>query len=551
MNMKHTIIGLNIKCAERVRSYLRVSHARQIFNVSMNYLRIDFRKGLFLSFCLGFIVRLIPEILSFRYPIGFDTVHYAARIKSGVVWYHWTSMFSTWLLYAISIPVYQITRVDPFLLLKFMAPTLYALNVCGVYYFSRKALNWNTRKASIAAFFFAFQLASLRISWDLYRNTLGLGILLFALPFIKDLKTKKDFALFISLSTLVVLSHELVSVVMFVVVLGVIVSDFLKGERVRVIRDLAAVSVASAIFLTDICLRLLVPINTATEANVISTYQAPAHPGGLFFLVDHLSVSDWVYYSTYLNGVLHVFSLFALLFLACLPLVFVGFFRDKVLDGWTSWLLVGSFSYLIMPLSALAYWHRWMFMLVYPFTFYAVNGIGKVWESKDKIARPNLRWIHWMKVSEGTVRGILVLTVFLGLLFMTIKIGDYGFFSIPTTRLYFPSTMLRNTVLLQDTEDTVKIMEWLDEHMLDGSCVLVHHPFLSWADLYLDKKHVIIDYVNDVEKALNVASEHGFNPIYLIWWDKNTEWYGLTVPEHLIYVFGVERIYVFKLHNNT
>lgn len=35
------------------------------------------RTAFFLLFMLGFVVRLIPEVLSYPYPIGFDTVFYA------------------------------------------------------------------------------------------------------------------------------------------------------------------------------------------------------------------------------------------------------------------------------------------------------------------------------------------------------------------------------------------------------------------------------------------------------------------------------------------
>ena len=174
-------------------------------------------------FLLGFSVRLIPELLSWPYPIGFDTIYYGARIKSGVIWYHWSEFFSrTWLLYAILIPIYNLVKGDPFVLLKFTAPVLYGLNACGIYYFARKGLNWDFKRSLLAVFFFVFQLASLRISWDLYRNTLGLGILLFALPFIKDLENKKSFILFMALSVLVVLGHELVSVILFAVILSLI-----------------------------------------------------------------------------------------------------------------------------------------------------------------------------------------------------------------------------------------------------------------------------------------------------------------------------------------
>ena len=51
-------------------------------------------KGWFLfCFFLGFFVRLVPEVLSYPYPVGFDTVYYAFRLKEGVIWFHWSKFF--------------------------------------------------------------------------------------------------------------------------------------------------------------------------------------------------------------------------------------------------------------------------------------------------------------------------------------------------------------------------------------------------------------------------------------------------------------------------
>jgi len=146
---------------------------------------VGFRRGLLLAFVFGFAVRLIPEILSFPYPIGFDTVYYAARMNSGVVWGHWSSLLSTWLVYAVLVPLYSLTEVDPFLLLKVVGPLLYGGTAAGIYYFAWKGLNWGVKKCLFASVFFAFQLAALGISWHFYRNLLGLTLLLFALPFFK------------------------------------------------------------------------------------------------------------------------------------------------------------------------------------------------------------------------------------------------------------------------------------------------------------------------------------------------------------------------------
>jgi len=225
-------------------------------------LRFDLtsRRALLLSFALGFVVRLIPEVLAYPHPIGYDTVVYAGIVQRGVIWSHWTSIFSTWLLYAFWIPIYNVGWVDLFLLLKSTGPLLYGLSASGVYWFSRRGLEWDTRKSLVAASFFVFQLAAFRISWDLLRNTLGMAILLFALPFLLKMETWKDIAGFILLSILVVFGHELASVVMFVVaVFGVILNDLLKRNKTHLLKVSAAVSPSLAIFLTSVGLKMFQP----------------------------------------------------------------------------------------------------------------------------------------------------------------------------------------------------------------------------------------------------------------------------------------------------
>jgi len=522
-------------------------------------LDISYRKGLIFSFVLGFAIRLIPEILSYPYPIGFDTLYYAARIKSGMVWFHWTSVFSMWLLDAILISVQQIIGTNPFLLLKLTAPLLYALNVCGVYYFSRKALCWNVSKALTAAFFFTFQLTALRLSWDLYRNMLGAALLLFTLPLVQDIKTKKKFALFALLSVSIVFAHQLVSIVLFIIILSLFMNNLLKGERTRAFKILVAALPAFIILVTSLSFPLL-----GVEKNVIDTCQPPSRPGGIHFMVDYLNISDTLHacmhYVTYWDIVASVFSLFSVLYLLCLPLVLVGFFRDKVLDSWTLLLLVASFDTLITPFFALDYWNRWMFMLVYPFTFYAVNGVEKVLESGGKRVSSNLKWMGWVKVSRRTTFGILFVTVVFGSLFIAVPpfFDRFGVFFIPVANSFIPSTMLYNTVPLRDVKGTVDAIEWLNEHMDNVSSVLVHYAFLQWTNLYLNEKHVIVYYENDVEKALTVALERGFDHIYLIWWNENYltwqdetfGWYGLTMPKYFISITSSDRISVFKYSTN-
>jgi len=509
---------------------------------------IGYRKGFVVSFVFVFLVRLVPEFLSFPYPIGFDTVYYAAMMKSGIVWYHWSSLFSTWFIYAILVSMYSLARVDPFLLLKVVGPLLYGGSAAGIYYFAWKGLNWDVKKSLFASVFFAFQLAALGISWHFYRNLLGLMLLLFALPFFKKIESWKEVALLAALSLLVVVGHEYASVALLVVVLWLVAKAVVKKEKMPY-RVLIAVLPALIVFVGSIYFQMF-PAFAGVETNIIRVNDSfDPHPGGLFFLVDYLNVFTPVqHYASYFELFSHVVSLFALLYLVWSPLILVGFFRDKVLDPWIVLLLVGAFGCLIVPFSALNLWNRWMLMLVYPFTFYAVNGFWRVLRSQGTSMAPSLRWMSWMKVSRRSAIGISFVTILLGSLFMAwpLVLGRYGLFWVPTTERYFPSTMQSSSVPLQDTEGTVKAIEWLNQHMTDGSAVLVHDVFFYWTELYLDKNRMVVFFTNDLEAASNLALENGFNSVYFIWWNEDIGWYGLTVPKSFVSVFESGRISVFE-----
>jgi len=518
-----------------------------------NLRNISFAQGFLFAFVLGFVVRLIPEILSYPYPIGFDTIYYAWRVKSGVVWYHWTSVFSSWwLLFAFLIPLQKVSQTDPFLLLKLTAPVLFGLNACGVYYFAVKALSWTTKKGLFAALFFSFQMAALGISWHFYRNMLGLGVLLFALPWIKNgVKNMKEFLAFVLLSMLVVLGHEYGSVVLFVVVLGVVLSGFLKGAKKGALKVLMSAFPALALFLASVYF-MVFPVPYVIETNVIRVYQPAGHYQGLFFFfTNYLTVFDSVqYYPTYLDLASNVFSLFALLYIVVLPLVLVGFFRDGVLDSWTALLFIGAFGALIMPFFALNLWNRWMLMLVYPFTFYAANGVVKVVRSGGKSVGPAFRWLVWMKLSKRFVKLILVLSFSLGLVFMATPLfyGRAGVFGLPTTVSYVPSTMQSNSLPLVDVDDTIKVMRWLDVQMGGESVLLAQDAFFWWARLYLDGSHTIVYFKNDVKGAIDVAMERGFSGLYFVWWNENIGWYGLSLPSGFVSVYTSGRISAFEYY---
>lgn len=521
--------------------------------LSFSNFRLTGYKGILLSFVLAFGLRMIPEVLAFPYPISWDAIHYAYFMRVGVVWSHWSSFFtSTWLLSAFLFPLHNLTGVDSFLLLKMAGPILYGLNAMGIYWCARRLLGWGAKWSLLAAGFFAIQLASLRISWEFLRNSLGLGLLLFTLPFIRKLDSKRGFICFLSLSLLTVFAHESTAVTLLGIIVILAVSGSLKkekGKNRRTPRLMLAILPALIIFLIGMYLRMFpIPYEGAPAVgpNVVWVKDTARQSyGKLFFVVNYLDMNTGLdIYPSYLHLVISVAVLFAVLYLPYFYLVWKGFFRSKILDQWTGLLLVASLNCLVIPFFALDLWHRWMFMLVYPFTFYAVNGMKSIdfREVEDEHASVRPRKLR-KKVAAVILATVLIGAVYLAIPTLVTNIG-FGPPEFNPIGRYFS---IAPTVPYQDIDEVVQAMRWLYENMEKNSVVILHNALVAWARLYLESSHNVIGYKNDVNLAVNLALQSNHNNIYFAGWGEILpNWYDVYAPEHFVQIYAFERISVFK-----
>ena len=231
-----------------------------------------------------------------------------------------------------------------------------------------------------------------------------------------------------------------------------------------------AVLPALAVFSTGMFLSFF-PVHFPSSSNVFGAGDTVSGAqGGLFFLVNYFRVQNSLdYYASYWSLALSVAVLFAVLFLPYVYLVVKGFFRDRILSFWTGLLLVGSFSCLVVPFAALQYWHRWMFMLVYPFTFYAVYGLSKI---VPKLSHRITSGASWFSNKKATA--MVALTFLLGVAYLASPtLMVYANTSVPSvsdTYLYFSNSP---TVPYQDVNSVVQAMGWLNNTMNGASCVIL------------------------------------------------------------------------------
>src|SRR3989441_2693791 len=136
------------------------------------------------AFLLPFTVRAIPEVIAGPYPIGWDIIAFyvpttldmaAGRMSI------WGILGSGPLMYAMVVPIYTLTRINPILLFKVAGPVLFGVLCWSVFRFCKKRLDLSARNAFQSILFLAFYFVSLRVAWDAYQAELGLTLFILGL----------------------------------------------------------------------------------------------------------------------------------------------------------------------------------------------------------------------------------------------------------------------------------------------------------------------------------------------------------------------------------
>jgi len=474
------------------------------------------KHAIVIIFLGSFALRLVPEILAGPWPLGFDTITY--YVPTILNWadgdfspIHFGSF--TPLSFFLLFSIYTLSG-SVFLALKILGPLLYGFLCSSFFFFVTKGLGWNNKKGLLAALLFASYFPTLRIGWDLYRNTLGLALFfLFLSSLSKFDEPPRNRKIVVSaLAILVVLSHEIVSAMMFFVVFSNFALDVFKRKgSSKFFKSYLWFMPSLLIFLFII------------YSNAITSHEVP---GGITYFT---SENRGIPYDSYFVLIGDVFGLFFLIFGLILPLIVVGFWRDRKLDSWLLICLLGSFWPIFFPWFQIAPWNRWMYMLAPLFLVYVVNGLDKL--QLLKIQRANN--IHFRR---NALAMSLFLTVFvgLGIGYMVLPMSTIPpqSTSIERLSLYIPGGMLSNTFPVNYCEDLVKSLRYVNDHLNNDSVLIIHKSLTGWADLYLDEGKNIINYhFQPHADGLQEALSAGYKRVYLIWWVSDG-WYGQkSVPQ--------------------
>ncbi|MBM2820615.1 MAG: hypothetical protein HW405_375 [Candidatus Berkelbacteria bacterium] len=463
-------------------------------------------------FICAAILRLIPELKAGAWPIGYDTSNtYSAELAS------YSGSLVNWIttaniLYFIFLP-FKLLGMSPDLIMKVLGPIIYGfLNVC-FYIFARRFLKFSNIKSFFLGILVLLQLASLRLSWDLFRNELSLSFMFLALPYVEKISKTKNLIIFTILVGLVVLSNQLVTVLLFVILFAFWVWFLAKKEWENLVGLSIPITIMAILFTIVISSSGQILYNShvffTSEKNYFWRY---------FYRYDEV-MPYWLLKQ-------NILSLFSLLYLYLVPTAILGLIllrKNIALWAMTIWLLFGTFSSLILVGKGLFVWERWLFMLVFPLSIYSVEGL--YWLAK-LVGSPQ----KWVKKYPQLS---LVLSVFTCLAILTFFfIRSWPFLTDTYARSkpplandelnsYFPRTMVHNSIGLENMATTLDCVNWLNQHAPSGSVVLVDNRYrgLMITHFDIDNRNIITNAWSETiqSSTLEVAKKTDFRPVYLIW----------------------------------
>jgi len=475
-----------------------------------------------LAFLIPALVRTIPEILMGPFVTGFDVVAYYIPntllwLKDGVGFLNLLAIAPFFYLLLMGITSVGVPIV---LSLKIISPLLLGFLGISVYFYANKTLLWSPRKSLLATLFATLYIVALRVSWDMLRTELGLIFLFATLIFLEKRDSSRKNWVLLTLAMLsVAFAHQLVSIIMFSIVIFTILTLSIERKWVDV-RKIIICSIPAIFLFSSI---MYANYAVTSDFSALSGFPAQTSEGWL-------SLFGFTTYSDFVIDTLGFLFLCYLPLLLLLILSFKRSGRNLQLEAWILCIvLVVSLSIITANTFFGVLPYRWIILLTFPLAFHAAKGFSYLRKKKYQIA------IGF---------AIVVLSASFAVLPRSLALPYFSVFPY-----YGTTSLLHNTVPLSDCQDTVNALEWVNNEMNDSSCLLVHDVFHGWAVLNINSSKLIAYGYNNPSTVATELIENGYtHQLYLIWWiDSNWHGHPKIEPSFTrVYRSGNIAIYTFR-----
>lgn len=386
-------------------------------------------------------------------------------------------------MYALFGLAYIFSHADPILITKIAAPILYSALGSAEYRFARRALKWRDRKSLSLVLITSVYFAPLALSWDLFRNTLGMIFLFPALTLSHEKLTLRKTGILAGLSWLVVASHLLVGTIL----LGILLIETFRSKSGKFL--MASSMIPGILQLVSSLLSFQL------EGKRIISFGATT---------------------------LAPLSELEFLLLVALPLLPVGYMglrrlNDRMVVNWSAICLIGALLSLtpLLASSELVDSERWALMLAFPALILATEGLSLIDTKRSRA---------WLRPAGFFKLGWVSTIVLLGMAFLLLPASQ----AFPYFTNFTPTSMLQSTIPLEDSQSLVTAISWLTTNSAPGAVIMADHAMYGWIREFYRGNDMIIAFSSSVtlQQELSATLASGYRTIYTVWWTDHFGWYG-------------------------
>jgi hypothetical protein len=464
-------------------------------------------------------IRSIPEILVGPYPVGWDTI--AFYVPNTLDWAAGKASFlqmlgTAPLMYMISVPVYKASHVNPVWIFKVMGPLLYGSMIFALFRFLRLGLKWNDRMALGGALLTSLYFVTLRISWDLYRNMLGLTFILVALVYLCNPKGLRSLSLLALSGIGAVAADQLTGVITLFVIGSLALTELVKKRRTQFMNLVLAATPAIALFLS------IVYVDFGVLGNSLGQQQPP--------LPELRSISTSLGFLGYA-------------YVPLLPMVALGVRKVSNLElkSWSFFCITGAMTALIPFVGPNMASYRWSLLVSIPLCVFAAAGLARLTSAQLSVGMG--RWLQ---------RKILPIFSIVIVLSATLYIALPAQLAMPYYTAYsdlLTTSMVQDTVPLSDMGHLHELLGWVNARSGPGTVLITHQAIYGWARAYESSEPIVNYAYSSPLEGVQMAKALGYSSIMMIWWVNGSGWHGQpTVPVGFIPVVSDGNMVVYAYY---
>jgi hypothetical protein len=449
---------------------------------------------LLILFVIAVLFRLLPELIAYPYPIGYDVINYYIPVI--------TNFDDKWSMVSSQFPLYVsllhltsvVSGLGPPTVVRLAAILIFGFFSISVYQLSKKILHLDQVYSLFLALFVILQISVLRTSWDLHRDMLSLTSMFFVLCFGTSNKSlsKNVFALVMILCIVSVLADRMIGLLLTT---SLIVFAAIQKNR----KYMILATVTSIVFITALL-------------------QGISEIGSNVHILNGASFVNNVYKP------LNLLILFAVTNILLIPTSIIGFLntRQIILKIPLLLSLFGSLSWLIFPSSSGLLPDRWTFIFSIFLSIFAGYGFVIL-----TIRLTN----SLLKYKQVIVITTLIPFIAMGMLFAVTSnerpmslfapfhdyVGQFG-----------PLTMQYNSVSIPESKSIVSAIEWINQHTPIGSHIIIDKRWRGWIEDELkDRKFQF--YEQEIKSGMQTGQ------IFLLKLNNSTVPYGENIEIQGIY----------------